>query len=203
MQRFYNLDKWQKIGEGEVITFTDTRPRTVRVEVNAPDDTGIFIFEGDSKDGQFLARVCGRDVLEFSPNDKFALVADGECYIYTADGQNWAMAPVDDMSFTRIVERKQRNPELERMMYEMQYNLEKRLAKQAEDFELKLARDRRLARRDADEQARAAEAARAGADAATADATSGEAAGTQAGPSGAQSPAVAAAKSGASDGGTK
>lgn len=156
MQKMFNLTKWRGIEEGEVITFADTRPRTVRLEVNAPTEVQLFIGSGDA-DMDFLALVKGRDVIEFSAEGAFSLTVDGGmCNIYTADGDDISVHAVDPVSFTRIVERRQRNPELEHMMMVMQINVEKRLAQQAEDFQLRLNRERRIAERNARREAAAA-----------------------------------------------
>lgn len=165
MQKMYNLSKWSKLEEGEIMTFSDTRQRTVRLEVNSGSEVQLFLgYEG--QDMEFFALVKGRDVIEFSAEDAFSITADGgPVAIYTADGDDWSVAAVDPLSFTRIVERRIRNPDMDRMMFEMQINMEKRFAQQNADFELRLNHERRLARRDA-ERAKA-EAANTGADAGT------------------------------------
>lgn len=135
MQRMFNLDKWRYLAQGEVIRFTSDRPRTVRLEVNAEDKCKFFVAEG-AEDPVFLAVVEGRDALEFSAQGEFdLLVTGGSAAIYTADGDDWSVAEVDGATFTKIVERRMRNPELEYMMFVQNQNMEKRLAQQADELQ--------------------------------------------------------------------
>lgn len=172
MQKLFNLAKWRSLEEGEFVEFANPRPRNVRLEVNAAQETRLYISHAGDDDQTFLALIKGRDILEFASEGAFSIMADGGAVaFYTADGEDITVAPVDPLSYTRIVERRQRNPEIEHMMHMVQLNVEKRLAKQAADFELRLAAESRIARRDA--AAAAAAAASAGADAGTANADGG------------------------------
>lgn len=138
MQRMYNLSKWLEVKEGDQINFTGSRPRTVRLEVNAPGEVALYVlpFDDLDQDGEplfgspiFLALVKGRDVIEFSPDGAFAVTPEGgSCYFQTADGDVVHVEVVAPVSFTKIVERRRRDPVLEQMMYEAQRNAEKRMA---------------------------------------------------------------------------
>lgn len=137
MQRILNMNAWRMLGDGEALAFTGENPRQVRLEVNAPDVARLYV--GIGNESMFLARVSGRDVIEFSVDTKFDLIVmGGECAVYTADGQEWAVKSVDNQTFTRIVERRQRNPELELMMLQATRNMEKRAALQMEEMERRL-----------------------------------------------------------------
>ena len=139
MQRLFNLSKWRVVSEGELIRYEREHPRTVRFEVNAPNLVRLDLIE-DGRDPMFLARVIGRDVIEFSADASFEITVDGgDCYFYTVEGDDWSVEPVDDRTFTKIVERRQRNPELEYMMAVQQQNMEKRLAAQADELERRFA----------------------------------------------------------------
>lgn len=144
--KLMDLTKWRVLEEGQMIHFEKSTPRTVRIDVNAPDAIKVFAKETETPEQEiFVANVYGRDTLEFSVNGAFDLTAvGGEMWWYTIDGQNLAMDAVDDRSFTRVVERRQRNPELEYMMQMMQLNMERRLAHVAQETELRVAR--RIAR---------------------------------------------------------
>lgn len=147
MQRIFNLDKWRTILEGEFIEFLSDRPRTVRLEVNARDRVRLFV-QQEGGEPAFLAIVEGRDTVEFSANGAFDLyVEGGECAVYTADGDDWSVAEVDAVTFTKIVERRIRNPELELMMAITRQNMETRLAAQSAEMERRF--EATLARRDA------------------------------------------------------
>lgn len=135
MQRMFNLDKWLLLKEGETITFPSRRPRTVKVEVNAPQSVCLYVRDGD-KPNQFLALVEGRDTVEFSSAGDFSLsVEEGSIWVYSADGDHVHAVVEDPVIFTRIAERRTRNPELEYITHVMQSNLERRLAQQADELE--------------------------------------------------------------------
>lgn len=138
-QQLMTLSKWKWLTEGELARFTKTEPRTVRIDVNSPDKVRLFIRYEDGP--IFLALVEGRDRVEFSVDGAFDLyIEGGECAFYTVDGADWSVEKVDHKSFTRIMERRVRNPEIEKMMYLTQLNVERRLAQQEADFERRLER---------------------------------------------------------------
>ena len=140
MQRMFNLDKWERLRMGEALDFTNDRPRTVTIEVNAPEKTALYVVQ-DGGEVFFLALVEGRDTLEFSSSGAFQLTVEGsDCMIYTADGDDISMQAVDDVSFTKIVERRRRNPELEAIAATMSRNLERRMEQQAHEFATLFAR---------------------------------------------------------------
>lgn len=134
MQRIFNVDKWVNLPQGSQVEFPSTRPRRIRLEVNAPGDCTLYVVQPDG-DLVFLALVRGRDTVEFVTDGKVGLMADGaDCWIYTADGDDVSSVIPDAQSFTRIMERRQRNPELERIAAEMRFNTERRLEKQADEL---------------------------------------------------------------------
>lgn len=138
MQNIYNVDKWFHLKQGARADFPSVKPRRIRLEVNSPDVTQLFLINDDGEP-LFLARVVGRDLIEFHSTGKISLMSDGaDCFIYSSDGASIAHVVDAPVSFTKIVERRQRNPELEQMMFQMNYNLNRRLELQREDFELVL-----------------------------------------------------------------
>lgn len=134
-----DLNKWQKIENGELVRFHREMPRVVRVDVNCPDTCRIYVaqtVDGIQQDAQFLAVVYGRDRIEFAVDGPFDLYADGApLSFYTVDGADWSMQPVDDTSYTRIVEKRVVNPEVAYMMELMYHNMERRLAEQSVEIE--------------------------------------------------------------------
>lgn len=134
MQRMFNVAKWARIGEGEVLDFNGNRPRVVRLEVNAPSPSRLYLYDRDEGGGIFLAKVDGRDSVEFHAGGKFSLMADAECYVYTADGQHIHHEAIDPVIFTRITERRQIPAEIAHMQQMMQINIERRLAAQRSEF---------------------------------------------------------------------
>lgn len=134
MQRIFNVDKWTSIEVGQVLEFPVERPRLVRLEVNAPDVALLYLLDA-SGTAMFLARVCGRDTVEFISPGAFSLsVTDGACSVYTVDGTVGHRTVEAPQSFTTIVERRKRNPELDAMMRMMNQNIERRLAQQADEL---------------------------------------------------------------------
>lgn len=149
MQRVFNLDKWQEIPEGKAIRFNAEQPRVVRIDVNAPDAVRLYLINA-ANEPHFLARVQGRDVIEFFSSGAFSLASDGQCYIYSVDGDVWTYNDPAPEIFTRIRERRGRNPELEYIVARMQQNMERRLAQQS--HEIAAALERRQAAREAQSQ---------------------------------------------------
>ncbi|QCS36989.1 hypothetical protein [Tortoise microvirus 39] len=146
MQRIYNVDKWSKLTPGQALEFVNTKPRNVRLEVNAKAKTALNLIDHDGE-VHFLALVEGRDTIEFGVNGPFMLTvgsSDGEeVNVYTADGDDISMKPVAKEAFTKIATRRRRNPELEQMIEAQNRNWQRMLERQA--HELQLAFDRRLA----------------------------------------------------------
>lgn len=145
MQRIFNFDEWAQMSPEFVPSFgAETSPaRVVVLEVNAEDKCKLFVRTNDGQE-HFLALVEGRDEIQFSVEGEWGLVVvGGMCNIKTAEMQDMEMQPVDDTTFTTLMERRVRNPELEMMMFLANQNVEKRLAEQSAEF------DRRLAARDA------------------------------------------------------
>lgn len=71
----------------------------------------------------FLGVAKGRDRFEFAVDGAFSLLVDGgSTYVYTADSQDIATRIVAPVIFTRIANRRARNPELERMQFMMRVN---------------------------------------------------------------------------------
>lgn len=138
MQRLFNINKWVVLSEGKAIQFKDERPRVVRVEVNAPEAAILYIVQGSKsrkEDCRFLARVLGRDTLEFHVSGSFSLHVEGApLSYYSVDGDNIAFVDEAPEIYTRIHERRARNPELEYMQWKMQENMERRLAAQADEI---------------------------------------------------------------------
>lgn len=139
MQKLFNLDKWRYVKDGEAIRFGGEHVRTVRLELNAEGTAFLNIFDGQTGAYSFLAMVTGRDVVEWSQDGPFELmVTEANVMVYTADGQDWSVEPVDDATYTRVIERKARNIELERMVQASMINIEQRSAQMAAENERRL-----------------------------------------------------------------
>lgn len=163
MQRMFNLREWTEIADGGSLSFHSARPRIVRFEVNTPDEVlmhicypdGIYVTHPPENIGeagsteevlepgtvQFLAKVTGRETIETFVEGAFDLVVQGgTLYVFTADGTEVHATVTDPIIFTKIAERKARNPELERIERRMYLNQERRMQQQADDMERRYGR---------------------------------------------------------------
>lgn len=126
---------FQPLAGGEIAPFLADRSRTVRIKFNAPYRTVINTvpmkrdgsFPKDAEP-EFLAVVDGLDEVEFRAHGPFGIQADADVvYFQTADGETIHVVVPDAQTFTRISERRARNPEVERLQEMLQRNLERRM----------------------------------------------------------------------------
>lgn len=170
--RIDNLNKWTRLKEGGAISYPGTRRRTVVLEVNSPDWCQYYVEQKldqilnnperitDNEAGrepllvtepetrQFIGVCQGRASLEFAVDGPFKLRVEGsETWVYSADGLQVETTVVEPLIYTRIANRKQRNPHLEMMQYQMRLNQEA-MARQLEaEVERRVtAAERRLER---------------------------------------------------------
>lgn len=135
MQRIFNVENWLVIEPGQILEFPHDRPRLVRLEVNSANESHLYVLN-EASEAFFLALVKGRDTIEFVSSGKFSLsVAENECSVYTVDGSNISHTVEAPVSFTRIVERKRRNPELELIAAQMAQNMNRIMEQQAAERE--------------------------------------------------------------------
>lgn len=132
-----NLDKWQHLVGGEMISFSNPNPRMVRIEVNAPFETRLYVTQ-DAGEPVFLALVTGLNGVSFGVNGAFTLYGDGDFSVYSAEMESVAFHVLDPVIFTEIANRRARNPELEYVTQKMQENMERRLAQVSRGFEAAL-----------------------------------------------------------------
>lgn len=135
MQRIQNMASWQKVEDGKALNMLGGAMRRVRLDVNAPDAVRLWFVNGNGE-MTFLARVVGRDVLEFvGSSEDFAIIVEGgECWFQSIDGEKLAFAIPDAVTMTRLIERRPRNHEMELMMFMQNQNLERRLAAQRDEL---------------------------------------------------------------------
>lgn len=143
MQRIFNVDKWWKVSQGEALEFPNEKKRNVRLEVNTPNRAALWLIDQESEEPYFLALVEGRETIEFGTTGKMALsVEGGDVWIFTADSDDPSVIILAPRIFTKIYERRRRNPEFELMMHKMQENMERRLAQQANELAWIVHRER-------------------------------------------------------------
>lgn len=119
-----------EINEDNGVRFRGNGSRTVRLTINAPYETRIYMrikdIKGEDKD-VFLAIIKGLEVVEFTAPGDFVLGADATIYVRSYDGEDVSMVYPDAKSFTVVTARRPRNPELERYQHMMQLNEERRM----------------------------------------------------------------------------
>lgn len=149
--RLHNVTKWKCLKPGEMLSLRGSQPRRVRVEVNCVAPTRFDIVAPNGVP-VFLAVVQGLETLEFSAGADTNLVptSEDEVWFFTNDGDHTA-SPTRSASFTKLATRRERNPQLELMMFKQEQNMRRREARMAAEIA----------------EMRAAMAANAGADPAT------------------------------------
>lgn len=81
----------------------------------------------------------GRDTIDFFVDGSFELFAEGgPVYVYSNDSQQTELHVVAPEVFTRIANRRSRNPQLEIMMWQQRQNLERRFNQLAADTERRI-----------------------------------------------------------------
>lgn len=141
MQRIFNLRDWKTLREGQVMEFPGDRPRKVRLEVNAPGHSALYVVYGGEP--VFLANVFGRDTIEFDSEGEFGLAVEGDgagCFIFTADGDRIHTLVDEPVIFTKIAERRRRDPVIEMMRYEMRRNMEMMQQQQRAEIDALIAK---------------------------------------------------------------
>lgn len=100
------------------------------------DDPGIW----KDDEGLFLCHCRGgRDTIDFAVDGPFSLVVvGGPVFIYSQDSQQIEMHVLEPEVFTRIANRRQRNPQFEMMMYQQRMNMERRFQELADETERRI-----------------------------------------------------------------
>lgn len=131
MQRILSVYDWQLLPEGSQFSVSSDidHQRSVRLRVNAPMPMALYINQAELDAPVLLAHVVGLDEIQFEVLGDYVVMADqGDCFFDTLDGTKPFVESVDNESFTQIVERRVRNPELELIERRMQENMERRMA---------------------------------------------------------------------------
>lgn len=141
MFKLGELDRWKPVGKAPIRFLTD-QPRPVRIEVNAEDETKLFCSYG--KERHFLGIFEGYDVVSFEVPGMFEISSNGgTCKIWTPEMDTLAVEIPEAVSFTRAMNRAQRNPELELMMQKVTDTMERRIAQVTQDVTLRMSAERR------------------------------------------------------------
>lgn len=142
-----SLARWACLDPKDAIAFEGNKDneRLIRLHLNLEAVTSFYI-QDDERGTNFLCTMQpGMDVLEFYCAGDFRVFAEegsGVVHYQSADLEPTFAEVVDPVIFTKIANRRHRNPELEEMMFRMNQNLERRLAQQAGELEAAFARRR-------------------------------------------------------------
>lgn len=142
------LSRWKLLPRGEAIHFAE-KPggdRRVKLLLNSQFDIGLWFRNADGEE-RFLAALCpGLNEVEFFAAGPFAIVpSDGENELWyiSTEAEPAHVVIKDPVIYTGIAQRRQRNPQLEAIMYVMRQNQREndaKLAAQADLFADQLAK---------------------------------------------------------------
>ena len=116
--RLHNISKWARLKAGRLLELAGSQPRLIRLEVNCEAPTRFDLVAPDGKSVvAFLAVVTGHEVIEFSAEAtvRVGATSDGEVWFFTNDGEDITVR-TDGPTFTSVMARRARNPDLERVM---------------------------------------------------------------------------------------
>lgn len=144
-----DLSKWRRLNDAG-IEFGNDKPRKVRLELLAAEPTRLgVIAKGlpQFKGGMHIGTILGYEVISFQIDGPFKLVADGEgCFVWTPELEGMIAHTIPDaVTFTTMMNRRERNPQLELMMHKLNANVERRMRQLEKDVILPLMEDKRLA----------------------------------------------------------
>lgn len=132
-----SLARWASLDRDKAIVFagSDVAERRVRINFNLEAVTAFYI-DLDGEEAFLATMQPGLDTLEFNAPGTFRVYAEsgsGVVQYQSADLEPTFAEVVDPVIFTRIANRRHRNPELEEMMYRMQLNADRRAAQQVDE----------------------------------------------------------------------
>ncbi len=135
--RIHNIDKWKRLPAGDVLGLGHGGARLVRVDLNCPTPTHVAYSQGEVV--TFLAVVHGLQTLEFATieaDEEPLLVLTGEddAWYFTDEGDHAPVENLEAKSFTKLATRRARNPELERLQFIAEQNMNNRMARLEEEY---------------------------------------------------------------------
>lgn len=143
-----SLARWYDLAENQSIHFhkgSANGERRIRLNLNMAGQTTFYIKDESEKVRFLTVAGPGLETIEFSASgcvDVFAHDGAGYVQYQTSEIEPTHSEVIDPAIFTKIANRRHRNPELEEVMYRMQANMERRFAQQADEFEAALERRR-------------------------------------------------------------
>jgi hypothetical protein len=143
VMKLNSLARWALLPAANAIVFEGRKDaeRRVRLAFNLEAVTTFYI--GDETGQNFLC-TCGPglEIVEFSASGAFNVFPEenaGVVHYQCAEHEETFTVVDDPKIFTKIASRRSRNPEMEEIMYRINANMERRLAKQSSEMEAAFA----------------------------------------------------------------
>lgn len=144
-----SLSRWALFPQGALtLAGREEGERRIRIQFNCEAETALYRVVEGVEDQQLVVVVGpGAETVEFVAAGEVGLIAvtreGAQVWYQTADTEPTHVEVLDPVIFTRIANRRHRNPEMEEMMFRMQQNMERRLAQTAGEIEAAFERRRR------------------------------------------------------------
>lgn len=129
MIRIHDFGRWQAVKPDDSLHLPGEGLRTVKISFNTSDLIRVFASFGDHPP-MFLCKVDGLQHVEFTADGdvEVKFLGKGNIWYFTNDGQDMTVPKSEDAySFTKIATRRQRNYEMEYVMWTMAQNQERML----------------------------------------------------------------------------
>lgn len=142
-----SLSRWKVLEAQSAVLFetSSASERRIRLHLNLESVTSFYAVAGEEQ--RFLVTAGpGLETIEFNAVGTLSVFAEegaGAVHYQTAEVEPTYAVVVDPVIFTKIANRRHRNPEMEEMMHRMQINMERRLAQTASEIEQAFERRRR------------------------------------------------------------
>lgn len=142
--RIHNIGKWRKVEAlkgKQVLQLPGTGNRKVMLQLNCAGETRVDLVELERDDARttFLWAGRGMEELEFYAHGVVHVVCTSaeDVYYFTNERAGTAIKNVEAVSFTKIANRRARNPELDAIMLRAEINMNRRLARLVQEMERK------------------------------------------------------------------
>lgn len=140
-----SIARWTAVDNGSGVALNGRGHRKVRIDFLSENDRRIYLVRADGE-VRFLAFLeAGHTCLEFMDEGNLLLSPDddgGELWAYTSEFEAAHVVVPDAVTFTKIAQRRTRNPELEHMMWLQQQNIDRRFAALENDYKAQLEKVR-------------------------------------------------------------
>jgi hypothetical protein len=135
-----NLDRWTRLPADKAIGFAGGADRRVRVHFNVDAPTALRTLQEDGEDRFLTVIPVGLSTLEFYYGGAFSVYPSdaNEVWYQTAEDEPTFFENLDPVIFTKIMQRRARNPELERMFRLMRRNEDARFARLSSEMDARL-----------------------------------------------------------------